>query len=356
MGFAKGLIDKILNNKKMAIIIAAIVAAVVIAFVVFLIASTTGAGSGDGSGNGDKDSEYAVATVDVVHMERNLTAAGKVTTGEKQTVSLAKGKILKALSVSTNEAVARGQALAYYTDGTHTDAPMDCIITGIHAPKNGETITDSHSIAYSDTNDLYLKVTVPEDEINNVSQGDTAQITINARPNKTYSGEIIEKKDVSTTLLTEIQNNKKENEKEDSSEDEEESEDDSDEEESGDEDSEEDTPDLDAEEDVESEDGEEDGSGGGSLSYYSVNIRFENDGTIKPGMSAYCTISIQSRDDVLSVPVQAVYFDETGKAFVYMENAKEGEKTYVKIGSSDAMNAEIVSGLKKGDKIRYDKY
>lgn len=362
MGFTQGFLDKMNNNKKLAIIIAAIVAAAVIAFVVFLVAGTSGVIGGDDD-NGDKGPVTEVAAVDLVHMERNITAAGKVTTGEKETVNLIKGKTLKAVVVDPGEAVRSGQALAYYTDGSHTDAPTDCIITGIHAPKSGSTIKDSHSIAYSDANDLYLKVTIPEDEINNVKKGDTAKITVNAKPGHEYPGEIIEKKDVSTTLLTEIRDSQKsekeesegkDDEDEDSEEgDDEEGDDEEDDEESDDTD--EDLPDLDAEEDTEGGDDQSESEGGG-MSYFSVNIRFANDGTIKPGMSAYSTITIQSRDDVLAVPVQAVQYDEKGKTFVYRENAKEGEKTYVKIGSADAKNVEILSGLKKGDKIQYDKY
>ena len=342
MGFIRGCIYNI-NNKKAAMIIAALVVAIVVAFVVFAAIKPSGEGEGP---------EQVSATVDTVHMEQTLTAAGKVTTGKTQTVSLARGKTLSVVCVQKKEAVKQGQALVYYTDGTHTDAPVDCIITGVHVPNNRGTVGDSHAISFNNTDALYLKVTVPEDQINNIKKGDTAEIVINAKPHQKYYGEIIDKKDISTTLLAEKKQSAAE---EESQKEDENAEDDSDASEEELDESEDDEEELEEEDegegyDDEAEEGQEEGA------YYAVNIRFVNDGTIRPGMSASCIITISSRDDVLAVPIEAVYFDEDGNPFVKKENGNGIEEVSVKIGASDAMNVEIKEGLKKGDTIKYDQY
>ena len=329
------------NNRKIAIIIAALVVAVIIAFIIFLAVKP--------SSSDNKEVTYATYKVDMVHMEQTLTAAGKVTTGEAENVDLIKGKTVKAVCVSKKEAVKKGQALVYYTDGTHTDAPIDSVITAIHAPKNGSAVSDSHSISFNNIQDLYLKVTVPEDQINNISKGDEAEIVINAKPHVKYYGEIIDKKDISTTLLS--------NKKQEASD--AESETTNDDESTGDEESEDVDEDADEEDDEVGADedagyDDEEGEGEGSNAYYSVNIRFDNDGTIRPGMSASCLITISNRDDVLAVPIEAVSFDEEGNAFVIGAEERDGEEIPVKIGSSDAMNVEIKDGLKKGDRIKYE--
>jgi len=352
MGSGEGLIGKLKTHKKPAIIAAALLAAAIVAFVVLSLTGTFDQES-------DRQAVEVKVAADLVHMERRITAAGKVTTGEKNTISLAKGKTLKAVCVSVSEGVPEGHALVYYTDGTHTDAPYDGIVASVHAPKCGNVVTDSHSIGFNDTRELYLKVTVPEDEINNVNKGDTAQIVINAKPHQSFYGEIIDKKDVSTTLINEIrsdQSDAKDEDEEDADDEDADDEDaDSEEEDAGDE-SDDESGDEDSGKDLDEEETPDEDAGDGSVVYYSVNIRFENDGTIKPGMSASCIITVSNRNDVLAVPIEAVNFDSKGKAFVYKENGKEREKTYIRTGGSDASNVEVESGLERGDVIIYDKY
>ena len=339
MGRLQGIFNRI--DKKMAIIIAMLLLAIIIAFIIFLIARPTE--------SEDKSIESVTYTVDTVHMEQTLTAAGKVTTGPTQNVDLDKGKRLKLVCVSKKEAVRQGQALVYYTDGTHTDAPIDSVISGIHAPKNGSAVSDSHSISFNSIQDLFLKVTVPEDQINNVSKGDTAEIVINAKPHQKFFGEIVDKKDISNSLLSKEKQKASDEESEES--DNEESDGDED---SVDIDEDEDSEDNSEEEEYDEEEYDEESESNDA--YYAVNIKFDNDGTIRPGMSAGCIITISNRDDVLAVPIEAVHFDNDGNAFVIGAGDRDGEEIAIKTGSSDAMNVEIKEGLKKGDQIKYDKH
>ncbi len=289
----------------------------------------------------DTRETYKDVAVSRVHMERTLTSAGKITTGKSETVALNKGKVFKGAAVETNQQVVKGQALAYYTDGTHTDAPADGIITSISVPERGKQADDSHSIELGRTKIMYMKITVPQEEINEISKGSNAVVIVNALPGREFPGTIEEKNDVPDSFLKKNKENKENENGTDDDEDTDESDD------TGDDESEE-TEAYDMEDD-EGEDGED---GEGNNSRYTITIKFKNNGEVRSGMSAGCVITISDRYDVVAVPVQAVQYDEEDRAYVEKVNGNKIEKVPVETGESDPMNVEIVNGVKIGDKVR----
>jgi HlyD family secretion protein len=77
--------------------------------------------------------------------------------------------------------------------------------------------------------------------------------------------------------------------------------------------------------------------------------------TLRAGYSANADVVIREKKDVLTVPERLVIFEDGGqKAFVELPGPTaeaEPKKVEIKVGISDGMNVEIVSGLKKGDKV-----
>lgn len=77
--------------------------------------------------------------------------------------------------------------------------------------------------------------------------------------------------------------------------------------------------------------------------------------TLRAGYSANAEIVIREKKNVLTIPERLVEFDESGnKAFVQIASADpKGKpvKTEVKVGISDGLNVEIVSGLSAGQKL-----
>jgi HlyD family secretion protein len=86
---------------------------------------------------------------------------------------------------------------------------------------------------------------------------------------------------------------------------------------------------------------------------YKTKFQFVNeDGRIKPGMTANIDIMTDKRDNALAIPQRAVITKGTDK-FVLLDTGKpQPEEVKVETGlkGSDG-NIEIVSGLKEGDKI-----
>ena len=73
----------------------------------------------------------------------------------------------------------------------------------------------------------------------------------------------------------------------------------------------------------------------------------DNDGELKPGMSASAKIIINRRQDVISVPLEAV-FEKEGETVVYRKNKK---KQVVTVGEKNSMSIEILTGLDGDEEI-----
>ena len=71
---------------------------------------------------------------------------------------------------------------------------------------------------------------------------------------------------------------------------------------------------------------------------------------LKPGMSAQVEILVDRRDDVLQVPISAVHI-EKGFQVVYVETGGGIETRRVTVGLSNQQRAEIVEGLKAGERV-----
>jgi HlyD family secretion protein/macrolide-specific efflux system membrane fusion protein len=81
----------------------------------------------------------------------------------------------------------------------------------------------------------------------------------------------------------------------------------------------------------------------------------KSDGLIKPGMTADMRVHIETRKEILSLPIESVVKDQ-GKQYVtrVILDAKGKQKTErveVKIGARNDREMEIVSGLSEGTKV-----
>ncbi|HPV00203.1 MAG TPA: efflux RND transporter periplasmic adaptor subunit, partial [Candidatus Cloacimonas acidaminovorans] len=89
---------------------------------------------------------------------------------------------------------------------------------------------------------------------------------------------------------------------------------------------------------------------------------------VKPGMTANVTILADSRQNVLVIPIRAVFSNDLNQDIVYLvkdtkspsKETKSKEKTSsapnsvatpVKLGTNDLLQVEVIEGLKEGDII-----
>lgn len=256
--------------------------------------------------------------VETVDMKQSITAAGEVVTAEEERIYFSTAKYFRAMCVEEGEKVSKGQHLILYSNGTYEDAPADGFVTTINAPSAGSVGTTSTYLIFAYANDLMIDITVPEGEINEVSKGDEAEIVVNSDTSKVFTGKISKKKALSTTLMSS-----------DSS--------------SG-------SSAKSSQSDSSSPFGSD-----SSIAYYTVSLSFENDGTILPGMSAVCTITISEKKDVMAVPIEAVQFNEEGEPYVLVVSGGGTEETAVTTGDSDADYVEITKGLEGDETVRIER-
>ncbi len=84
-----------------------------------------------------------------------------------------------------------------------------------------------------------------------------------------------------------------------------------------------------------------------NVTSYPVTISLEGNDKIKMGMNCSAEIIVESRNNVLTVPVEAI----TTRKNKYYVTLKDGSEREVKVGLYDEDNIEIVSGLTIGEQV-----
>ena len=87
------------------------------------------------------------------------------------------------------------------------------------------------------------------------------------------------------------------------------------------------------------------------LKVYETRIALDgkNEGNVlRPGMTATVEILIEKIEDVLRVPIQSIQTDEEGKHYCYRTS---GEQVEVEIGKRNQIYVQILKGLSDGDEI-----
>lgn len=140
-----------------------------------------------------------------------------------------------------------------------------------------------------DLSDMIVEATVSEVDASKVDSGQQVIVTLDAVPDKTYMGEVVKK---STLARRKDQNSK--------------------------------------------------------INVFDVEVAMlEKDDQVKPGMSASGLVVQDRVEDVVKVPLEAV-FEKSGKTVVYLENKDERE---IQVGRRNDMEIEVLSGLEGGESI-----
>jgi len=85
---------------------------------------------------------------------------------------------------------------------------------------------------------------------------------------------------------------------------------------------------------------------------FSTRIIVKNDENsgLRPGMTANLTIPLQSADNVLAVPLAAVFTDQ-GSRFAWVKQGEKFARVPILIGVSDYDFAEVTKGLEGGETV-----
>nr|WP_295284258.1 HlyD family efflux transporter periplasmic adaptor subunit [uncultured Blautia sp.] len=93
----------------------------------------------------------------------------------------------------------------------------------------------------------------------------------------------------------------------------------------------------------------------GGVAKYTVEITIPKDDEMKVGMNASATITTEERNQVLTLPMNALQ-EQGDKTFVYTEKNTDGTlsgEVEIQTGMTDGNTVEITDGLEEGDTVYY---
>ena len=89
-----------------------------------------------------------------------------------------------------------------------------------------------------------------------------------------------------------------------------------------------------------------------SVKGFTVQAVIENPSPrLRPGMTVQITIPIANAQDVVAVPVGAVFKGEGNSRVVYVRDGDKTEQRSVKVGVSNTEFAQILQGLREGERV-----
>ena len=229
-------------------------------------------------------------TVGTQTIIKTVTGSGEVSSKTTEKLELNTYRYFSEICVEENESVKEGEPILKYTNGKYLYAPYDLVVVSYSVPEEGYICTSSHYIQVQNLTNLTLTLNVDETNINQMKVGQDVKIVVNANEDVTYTGII--------TKVNEI------------------------------------------------------GSYASNGSNFKVVVDFENDGNVKIGMSASCTITVEEAKDVVAVPIEAVQTKNDTK-YVVVENAEGTTKEVtIETGLSNDAYVEVTSGLEGGETIQ----
>lgn len=223
-------------------------------------------------------------------IQKTLTGSGQITTSDTEKLTLTTTKYFSTMCVEEDDTVKAGENILKYTDGTYLTATYDCVISSYSVPETGKICTSSNYVQVKNVGTLNMTLSVNESEINSISVGQSVSITVNAIENKTYTGTI--------TKIDSV------------------------------------------------------GTYSSSGSTFTATIEFANDGNIKIGMSASCTIILEEADNCIAVPIAAIQTSGSNKYVIVVKNDGTTENVNVETGISNDSYVQIKSGLSGNETIQ----
>ena len=89
----------------------------------------------------------------------------------------------------------------------------------------------------------------------------------------------------------------------------------------------------------------------GRVAYYPVTAKLEVPDSVLPGMTVSVRMADERAENVLTLPLAALSFDEDGKPFVYGKDGDNMKTIVLETGLSDGMQIEIKSGVTEGEQV-----
>ncbi|MBA2874694.1 HlyD family secretion protein [Anoxybacillus caldiproteolyticus] len=239
--------------------------------------------------------QVQTASVQRGKLEVKVSGSGTVQPVTSTDIKATATKEVDEVLVSEGEKVKEGQELITFTDGSEAiTAPADGTVTSLDVAE-GDRVANGQVVAHiTNYDDLQVTVQIDELDIPKVKVGQTASIKINAFPDTTYTGKV-------TSIANE-------------------------------------------------------GTVSNGVSTFDVTVHIDKPTNVKVGMTAEASILVQSKDNVLYVPIEAVHTVNNEKFVLVANPSSDGEGTAtrqaVKTGINNEDYVEITEGLTEGEVVQ----
>jgi multidrug efflux pump subunit AcrA (membrane-fusion protein) len=243
------------------------------------------------------ETQVMTSTVQRGDIEVQVSGSGTVASINSNDVAATSGGKVDEVLVSINEIVEEGTELVTFTDGSNPiTAPHTGTVTTLDV-EAGDNLQNGQVVAHiTDYATLQTVISVDELDIGSMKEGQTAKITASAYPTETFTG-----------TVTKVS---------------------------------------------------KEGTSTNGVSSFEVTVQFDDPKELLIGMSTEVTITTESKQRVLYVPIEAVKINGNEKYVTIQESkTRENEEAVttqqvVETGINDEQNIEIVSGLEEGQIIQ----
>lgn len=202
--------------------------------------------------------------------------------------------IADTVSVKEGDVVKAGKTLVTFTDGSILQAPVAGTVTNLSVA-SGDSVQTSETVAHiTNYSSLQTTISVDELDITKVEVGQAVKITASAFEDETFEGKV-----------TKVSN---------------------------------------------------EGTSSNGVSTFDVTVQITDPKNLKIGMSTEASITIESKEDALYVPVEAVYKSGEEKYVLVPETsddpAQSTKQVTVETGIANDTYVEITSGLAEGESVQ----
>lgn len=229
-------------------------------------------------------------TVSKRTIQKTLTSSGQIETATIEKLVPSTSKYFKTMCVEDDDMIEVGENILEYSDGTYLVAPYNCVIVSHSLADTGNKCTSSHYVEIQSLDNLITTISINENEINEVAEGQEVKIIPTADTSKTYTGTITKIDSIGTYQA--------------------------------------------------------------SGTTFTATVSFTNDGALKIGMSVSCSILLKEAKDVITVPINAVQTNHDTKYVVVANEDGTTQNVDIETGISDDEYVEVITGLEEGQKVK----
>lgn len=243
------------------------------------------------------EAQVMTSTVQKGNIEVQVSGSGTVASINSNDVTTSAGGEVDEVLVSVNDVVEAGTELVTFTDGSDPiTAPHAGTITTLDV-EAGSNLQNGQVVAHiTDYVTLQTVISVDELDIASIKEGQAAKVTASAYPDEAFTG-----------TVTKVS---------------------------------------------------QEGTSTNGVSSFEVTVQFDDPKELLIGMSTEVSITTESKQNVLYVPIEAVKINGNEKYVTVQESATSEEEEavtsqqVVETGINDEQNIEIVSGLEEGQIVQ----